>query len=77
LTKTEAKIFGVLFENHDTVVEYKELRKNLWPDGKDQNMEDPDHTIDVHVTNMRKKLTSIKNLQIVFEGFGHKLIWTS
>ena len=69
LTTTEFKLLGILAERRGWVFSRDEILTRLWGDEKAVL----DRTIDVHVTNLRKKLGKAGRLIENVRGVGYKL----
>ena len=69
LTTTEFKILAILAERRGWVFSRNEILDRLWGDEKSVI----DRTVDVHVTNLRRKLGKAGRLIENVRGVGYKL----
>jgi two-component system phosphate regulon response regulator PhoB/two-component system alkaline phosphatase synthesis response regulator PhoP len=69
VTTTEFKLLGILAERRGWVFSRDEILSRLWGDEKSVL----DRTIDVHITNLRKKLGKAGRLIENVRGIGYKL----
>ena len=69
LTTTEFKLLGILAERRGWVFSRDEILSRLW--GNDKSV--LDRTVDVHVTNLRKKMGKAGRLIENVRGVGYKL----
>jgi DNA-binding response OmpR family regulator len=70
-THSEWEILDYLYQRKGTTVPRDELIKVLWGDEKGT----PTRTVDVHISNIRKKLFPIKGIRIDSRyGMGYRLV---
>lgn len=70
-THSEWQILDYLYQRKGTTVPREELVKVLWGEDKDT----PTRTVDVHISNIRKKLFTIKGIRIDSRyGMGYRLV---
>lgn len=71
LTRSEWKVFSLLWEHKGQIVSRGDLLKGLWKDDK----EAPTRVVDVHISNIRGKILPLKALRIdSFYGCGYRLV---